>query len=132
MLMQAPTALAAFSGQAVAANSQDLQAGAQVQVVRHIPGTNQVTVVAAEMTAVTSRLGVPAYQLQQLDGAPVFEGDSGGGIWLNGQLVGNMWRNVAIETVQVVNGQESVSGQQVSANSIAAAYPGFSLAAGDF
>lgn len=128
MVLPAPAALTSLSGQAVSTNSRGLAAGTQVQLVRHMPGSNQVTVVTAELTAVTSRLGVPAYQLQHLDGAPVFEGDSGGGIWLNGQLVGNLWRNVAVETVQVVNGQETATGQQVSANSIAAAHPDFSLA----
>jgi hypothetical protein len=33
----------------------------------------------------------PAFTLFTLDGQPIIPGDSGGGVWLNGRLVGNIW-----------------------------------------
>jgi hypothetical protein len=32
-----------------------------------------------------------AFRLQSLDGTVLLPGDSGGGVWLDGKLVGNMW-----------------------------------------
>jgi len=34
---------------------------------------------------------LPAYRLRSLDGQPVIPGDSGGGIWYKGTLIGNNW-----------------------------------------
>jgi hypothetical protein len=123
MLLQAPVAITPLIGNVAAANSQSLSLNNQVLLARHQAGYAEVEVVAAQVTAVTDRNGVPAYQLQQLDGSPVVEGDSGGGLWFEGQLVGNLWRNVAIETVQLANGESFDSTQQITANSIATAYP---------
>lgn len=126
MVLNAATELAPYFSQAVTAQRQPLSADEQVLLARHQVGVDTVEVVAARVTAVTDRNGVPAYQLQHLDGSPVVEGDSGGGIWLNGQIVGNMWRNVAVETVQLVDGAEVITSQNLSANSIAAAFPNYS------
>lgn len=79
-------------------------------------------VVVARVTAVTEREGIPAYLLQTVDGTPVVPGDSGGGVWFEGQLVGNLWRNQAVETVPTTGGAETMMSQTVTDMSVAAAF----------
>jgi hypothetical protein len=35
--------------------------------------------------------GLPVFKLRSLSGQPLKQGDSGGGVWFRGQLVGNTW-----------------------------------------
>jgi hypothetical protein len=79
LLLQAPPELAFASG--VEVNGRELATGSQVFLARYQPGTEVVEVVAAMVTAVTEREGIPAYLLQTADGTPVIPGDSGSGIW---------------------------------------------------
>jgi len=85
-------------------------------------GNEMVEVVAANVISVTEREGVPAYLLQTADGTPVLPGDSGGGVWSDGQLVGNLWRNRATETVVMVGSEESSANQTVTDMSVMAAF----------
>lgn len=59
---------------------------------------NPITLVPAKVTMVTTSEGLPTLKLESLNGESIFQGDSGGGIWFEGTLVGNMWRT----TQQVV------------------------------
>ena len=45
----------------------------------------------APVTAVEQREERPIYVLRSLDGQAIVQGDSGGGVWWNGRLVGNTW-----------------------------------------
>lgn len=83
-----------------------------------------VEVVAATVTAVTEREGVPACLVQTADGTPVVPGDSGGGVWFEGQLAGNLWRNQAAETVIVSGNSETIVSQTVTDQSVAATFAG--------
>jgi hypothetical protein len=44
--------------------------------------------------------GLPTYRLRSIDGKPIRGGDSGGGIWHAGQLVGNLWYTVTIKITE--------------------------------
>lgn len=65
----------------------------QVVQVAHRCGANrdQVSVFNAVVEQVSGFKGLPAIGLKSLDGTVIQPGDSGGGIWLEGSLVGNMW-----------------------------------------
>lgn len=66
--------------------------GRQVTVA-HRTGANreQVGLTAATIVEVFERQGKPVLKLKSTDGQVIQPGDSGGGIWLDGKLVGNMW-----------------------------------------
>jgi hypothetical protein len=69
-----------------------LGAGDQILVVHQKPG--QEDEVAVEPAVIERRLtfqGLPAFQLHAADGSALIPGDSGGGLWFNGYLVGNLW-----------------------------------------
>ena len=51
----------------------------------------EATLIEAEVESVTAIRGVPVIRLKGSDGHPVQGGDSGGGIWRDGKLVGNLW-----------------------------------------
>jgi hypothetical protein len=67
-------------------------AGDQVLVVHQKPGQEDEVVV--EPAIIEQRLtfqGLPAFQLHAADGSALIPGDSGGGLWFNGYLVGDLW-----------------------------------------
>ena len=61
--------------------------------------------------------GRPAVQLQSVDGQAIVGGDSGGGVWLDGQLTAVMWTTVMMENSQT-------GAQRTTDMSIAAVYQG--------
>ena len=66
--------------------------GDVVHVVRHRPDAKEtVGFLAAQVTAVDHDGQHVLLTLQSADGQAIEPGDSGGGIWANGTLVGNMW-----------------------------------------
>lgn len=63
-----------------------------VQVTyRQGSGRQQLGVLDAEVLAIEAFKGLAALKLRSLDGQPLLQGDSGGGVWLGGKLVGNSW-----------------------------------------
>jgi len=56
-----------------------------------LSGRKAVEVVAAAVTAVESAALPATVRLRNLDGSAIVPGDSGGGVWANGRLVGNLW-----------------------------------------
>jgi hypothetical protein len=69
-----------------------LQAGDIVLVAqREGLERKEVALVEAEVESVTAIRGVPVIRLLGLGGQPVHVGDSGGGVWRDGKLVGNLW-----------------------------------------
>jgi len=59
--------------------------------------TGSLVVSEAVLDDSTTYKQLPAFKLHTLDGQPIVSGDSGGGVWLKGKLVANMWGR---ETVQ--------------------------------
>lgn len=49
---------------------------------------------AAEVLAIESHNNIPLLSLRSLHGQTIEPGDSGGGVWLDGRFVGNLWMTV--------------------------------------
>jgi hypothetical protein len=66
--------------------------GETVDVIyRENPAREKATLLQAVIEQVITYKGLPAYRLRSLNGQPIQPGDSGGGIWYKGALVGNNW-----------------------------------------
>ena len=84
-------------------------AGERVEVVyRENPAREMATALQAVVEEVITYQGLPAYRLRSLDGQPIQPGDSGGGIWYKGRLVGNNWVTLI---------EKSADGVETSGNS---------------
>lgn len=69
-----------------------LQAGEVVVVAQRVgPERKEVGLIEAEVESVTTIRGLSVYHLKALDGQLVQPGDSGGGVWHQGKLLGNLW-----------------------------------------
>jgi len=95
-ILRAPIALATkVSETAKMGYFETLSQGDVVHVVHHASGQNdQVVLLAAEVVGDEMFNGVPVLSLRSLDGTSIEPGDSGGGIWVNGHLAGNLWMTV--------------------------------------
>lgn len=96
LVMKAPTALL---DKLVPVNqigdSRQVSPGDIVYVVRQQPNSEAtVGFLAAQLTAVEDDGLHVVMKLQSADKQSVVPGDSGGGIWLNGVLIGNMWMTI--------------------------------------
>jgi len=91
MILAAPAELAAMAP--VALDPAVASAGQVAWVARRArhDGGNSVEVVAAHVETVEAEAGLPRLRLRGAGGAVVIPGDSGGGIWYDGQLQGNLW-----------------------------------------
>lgn len=66
--------------------------GSILVVAHQDPEQNgKVALQDARLDSLTRYENLPIFKARILDGQPIISGDSGGGIWLDGQLVGNMW-----------------------------------------
>jgi len=82
-----------------AAKGSPIKAGDVVLVAfRQTAGGSKVSILEAVVDIVFTFQGLPAYKLLSRDGQPIRGGDSGGGVWHEGQLVGNMWATVEVES----------------------------------
>jgi hypothetical protein len=82
--------------------------GQIVSIVRRQPGNmNQIEVVQARIVKEALYESLEAWKLQAMNGDFISPGDSGGGIWLNGQWIGNTW---SIKVVEHANGDEEAEG----------------------
>jgi hypothetical protein len=71
-----------------------LRVGDQVHIPHQSKGDpTRISILTAVVEGLISENGLPAVQLRSLDGEVIIQGDSGGGIWLNGSPVGNMWKS---------------------------------------
>jgi hypothetical protein len=74
-----------------------LQVGESVDVVCwDKPARYKADIQQAVIEEISTYQGVPVYKLRSLEGDPIQPGDSGGGIWHEGVLVGNNWMVEAI------------------------------------
>lgn len=91
-------------------DGEDVQPGDLVLVSYRRPGDrSKIDLLAAEVMAITSYKGLPVFKLRSLDGQAIQNGDSGGGIWLNGKLVGNMWATLAFTSLPEATSQIEIS-----------------------
>lgn len=73
-------------------NETDASVGDIVYVARQHPTLdNIIDVVVAQVEVDRTHNGRQTVDLRTLNGDVIIPGDSGGGVWLDGQLVGNMW-----------------------------------------
>jgi hypothetical protein len=90
LVLKAPGGL-----QAIPANlgkGQRLQSGDIIEVVqRNSDDRYQVEVVSAEIISIDDYHNLPVIRFRLLDGKAIRPGDSGGGVWYQGELVGNTW-----------------------------------------
>jgi hypothetical protein len=105
MILEAPQELLASDPAAVgvtgagdlrvpgkAGNAEMVKAGGMVQVTFHQgPDRQQIDILNAEVVAHDLFKGLAITQLRSLDGQPLMQGDSGGGVWFQGSLVANTW-----------------------------------------
>ncbi|MEM7801442.1 MAG: hypothetical protein AAF633_19765 [Chloroflexota bacterium] len=61
-----------------------------------LKGRDGVVVFPARVISIEEKAGVERYGLQSIDGQSIHCGDSGGGIWKDGQYIGNMWTTVEV------------------------------------
>jgi hypothetical protein len=93
-----------------------------VWVMRRALAPDRNTLEIAAATVVLPKdVAFPArMQLQSLDGSGVLPGDSGGGVWVNGRLVGNVWAG-GVQTTPgfwsrlLGDGQPQATGQLIAA-----------------
>jgi hypothetical protein len=87
---------------------QTLEQGSVVQVIhRRRDGQGGIAAVEATVETILLESGVPALSLRSLNGHVIVPGDSGGGIWLDGQLIGNLWMTMTKEFRATATPQES-------------------------
>ena len=85
----------------IASDPHQVRAGDVVLVAqREGPERKEATLVEAEVESVTTFQGVPVFRLKGLEGRPVQGGDSGGGVWYEGSLVGNLWNTIMAESTR--------------------------------
>jgi len=92
LILRSPVKLKEQAQPVIVADPLQVQVGDVVQVAqREGPERKEAGLVEAEVESITSIRGLPVIRLRGLEGRPVQGGDSGGGIWYEGSLVGNMW-----------------------------------------
>ncbi|KAA3657767.1 MAG: hypothetical protein DWQ04_27105 [Chloroflexi bacterium] len=96
LVMQAPEELLSFGIVPAEMRYLNNQAvGDTVTIVRHQPGTSEkLDLLDARIQSISLFSGVPQVELQSLNSESLERGDSGGGIWADGQLVGNTWMRI--------------------------------------
>jgi hypothetical protein len=63
-------------------------------VYRHSDGSDKLSVQAMSVTETKDADGIRAFEMRGREGTIITTGNSGGGVWQDGQLVGNMWSTV--------------------------------------
>ena len=96
LIMRAPQALTAqLPNAAAVGHVASLMPGDIVYVAHRQANQNDtVVVMAAEVLAIEFRNNMPLLSLRSLNGQAIEPGDSGGGVWLDGSFVGNLWMTV--------------------------------------
>jgi hypothetical protein len=88
-------------------DGKEVQPGDTVHLVHQLAGReHQIGVMDAVIDSVSGKDQRPVYTLRSLDGTPIVPGDSGGGIWVEGELLGNMWTTIMIRETATSSGQE--------------------------
>lgn len=86
-------------------NSQSVNKNDIVHLAYRQPHTGAISVAAMLVQELSDFQGRPVFRLISLDGASVVGGNSGGGAYVNGQLVGNMWTTTMERQVSRTTGE---------------------------
>jgi hypothetical protein len=74
---------------------QKVEQGDIVLVAVRQPGEGQrVEILEAVVESLDPQFGIPSLTLRRLNGKSIEPGDSGGGVWLDGQLVASLWYRI--------------------------------------
>ncbi len=118
---------AQYQGRLAAAKWVELgtiRTGEVVIIARQLPGTTVgVDLLPAAVEAVESHEGLHSYRLRTLNGESIIPGDSGGGIWFEGQLVGNMWKTEYVNDWRIWTWDNLKPAQKMLDTSHAASLP---------
>ncbi len=106
------TAVSTGSSQSVGKNSI-------IHLAYRQPHSGVISVAAMLVQELSDFRGQPVYRLVSLDGASVVGGNSGGGAYVDGQLVGNMWTTTMEREVSVATGEEVGSRAQTDLSLVA-------------
>jgi hypothetical protein len=115
MVLRAPAGLSSAGQLAGCAarlgDGKEVHPGDAVRLVHQLAGQeHHIGVMDAVVESVSGKDQRPVYTLRSLNGQPIIPGDSGGGIWVEGELLGNMWTTVMIrETVTSSGAQRDVA-----------------------
>jgi hypothetical protein len=67
--------------------------GGFLLIARQLGGEpSRVGFIQSEVISLGQTQDLPVYNLRSLGGEAIVQGDSGGGVWYNGKLVGNTWK----------------------------------------
>lgn len=91
--------------------SSQISSGQELILVRRQPGVeNQVDLIVARVENDADFKNQAVWELQTLYGDHIVPGDSGGGVWLDGQVVGNNWASDMVEERGIlgITGSEKV------------------------
>lgn len=101
LVMQAPAELLLTREPVAGVSLSDsVAAGSSVQLVRRsISDRTKLELMAAQVTAINEAGEHTVITLQNANGQSIEPGDSGGGIWAEGELVGNIWSTIREELV---------------------------------
>jgi hypothetical protein len=99
-----------------AGNQESSPGDVVLLVYRQRDGERGISIMEARVEKTGARQGRPIIRLQSSNSESIVGGDSGGGVWLQGNLVGNIWSTVMMEDVQ------TGSRRQTNAT-VAALYP---------
>ncbi len=99
-------------------------AQALVHLVRRMPEDDfRLEVLAVEVEQLDRVEGSPVFRLRTLDGQSIVRGDSGGGVWMDGELVGNNWMTRVNRTLGVESLSTFALVERPTAQSTAAQIP---------
>jgi hypothetical protein len=94
---------------AILGDGSDVRHGDVLLVaVRQTERRDRVDTVEAKVDILDVEASFPVITLRSLDGKPIHSGDSGGGVWLNGELVGNLWSRLLFQVVSTTTVEDAV------------------------
>jgi hypothetical protein len=104
LILIAPQSLVKYQSTSLAriGEPNKVASGSILVIAHQAPEQNgRITLYAARADSPASYKNVPVFKIHSLDNWPIVAGDSGGGIWLDGQLVGNMWGRASEDESEV-------------------------------
>jgi hypothetical protein len=105
LILAAPSGLPGIASDL--GNDISVVSGDMLNIVRQDPGNPElVDVVQARMLRMKDYKGEPVIKLAIMDDGVIIPGDSGGGNWHDGKLVGNTWASF-VNTIKLPNSPET-------------------------
>jgi len=106
MVLEAPEQITAHLTAVPVAKNGSFQNGQSLLIAFWQPDADEkITVEPVSVEMVETYEGQPAVKLSSLNGKIVVHGNSGGGVFANGQLVANMWQTIVQQ--HLVNGEST-------------------------